>query len=103
MGFWSEDGFDIDAFLYADRGIYRPGETVRLTALVRDRLARAVDGRKGYLVVKRPSGVEFKKIAFQRTPTGALTQDIVLPATAPRGPGPRPWTTAASGRRRRPA
>ncbi|QUD87024.1 alpha-2-macroglobulin family protein [Phenylobacterium montanum] len=76
---------DIDAYLYADRGIYRPGETVRLTALVRDRLAHAVDGRKGYLVVKRPSGVEFKKIAFQRTPTGVLAQDIVLPATAPRG------------------
>ena len=28
---------DIDGYLYADRGIYRPGETVHLTAMVRDR------------------------------------------------------------------
>src|SRR5439155_1034059 len=29
----------VDGFLYADRGIYRPGETVHLVALLRDRLA----------------------------------------------------------------
>jgi uncharacterized protein YfaS (alpha-2-macroglobulin family) len=38
---------DIDGYLYADRGIYRPGETVHLTAMVRDRLAKAVSDRKG--------------------------------------------------------
>ncbi len=27
----------IDAFLYTERGIYRPGETVHLVALLRDR------------------------------------------------------------------
>ena len=76
---------DIDSYVYADRGIYRPGETVHLVAMVRDRLARAVSDRKGALVIKRPSGVEFKTIAFDRADAGALTQDIVLPAGAPRG------------------
>ncbi len=76
---------DIDAYLYADRGIYRPGETVHLVAMVRDRLAHAVGDRKGALVIKRPSGVEFKKIAFQRTVLGVVAQDVALPATAPRG------------------
>ncbi|MDR3507692.1 MAG: alpha-2-macroglobulin [Caulobacteraceae bacterium] len=76
---------DIDAYLYADRGIYRPGETVRLVAMVRDRQAHAVTNRKGFVVIKRPSGVEFKKIAFDRTALGAVTQDIALPAGAPRG------------------
>ena len=75
----------IDAYLYADRGIYRPGEPVRLVALLRDREARAITGRHGAIVIRRPSGVEFRRIAFTDSPGGALTSDIALPATAPRG------------------
>ncbi len=33
----------VDAFLYTERGIYRPGETVALTALLRDARAKTVD------------------------------------------------------------
>jgi len=76
---------DIDGFLYSDRGIYRPGETVHLAALVRDRASKAVKDRKGVIVVKRPSGVEFKRIAFDRADGGAVTSDISLPKSAPRG------------------
>ncbi len=57
---------DIDGFLYADRGIYRPGETVHLTALIRDLQSRAVKDRKAVLVIRRPSGVEFKRVSVQR-------------------------------------
>ena len=76
---------DIDGYLYADRGIYRPGETVHLTAMVRDRLARAVNDRKGEIVVKRPSGVEFKRYPFSQPQSGAVSADIALPRSAPRG------------------
>jgi uncharacterized protein YfaS (alpha-2-macroglobulin family) len=76
---------DIDSYVYADRGIYRPGETVHLVAMVRDRLAQAVSDRKGSLVIKRPSGVEFRTIAFDHSAAGVLAQDIVLPSGAPRG------------------
>jgi uncharacterized protein YfaS (alpha-2-macroglobulin family) len=76
---------DIDAYLYADRGIYRPGETVHLVAMLRDRAAHAVADRKGALVITRPSGVEFKTIAFDHADAGALTQDIIIPSGAPRG------------------
>ncbi|MBV9995042.1 MAG: alpha-2-macroglobulin family protein [Caulobacteraceae bacterium] len=76
---------DIDGYLYADRGIYRPGETVRLTSLIRDRQARAVGDRKGEIVVLRPSGLEFRRFAFSGAPGGALATDIALPRTAPRG------------------
>ncbi len=76
---------DIDGYLYADRGIYRPGETVHLVAMVRDREARSVEGRKGELVVLRPSGVEFKRFAFDKAPAGAVAQDVALPKSAPRG------------------
>ena len=34
----------VDAFLYTERGIYRPGENVYLTALVRDDKAAATAG-----------------------------------------------------------
>ncbi len=75
----------VDGYLYADRGIYRPGETVHLTSLVRDREAKAVADRKGYVVVKRPSGLEFKRYPFTATPGGAVALDVALPKTAPRG------------------
>jgi uncharacterized protein YfaS (alpha-2-macroglobulin family) len=75
----------VDGFLYADRGIYRPGETVHLMTLVRDREAKAVADRKGAIVVKRPSGLEFKRYAFTASPSGAVGQDVTLPSTAPRG------------------
>lgn len=76
---------EIDGYLYADRGIYRPGETVHLTALIRDLQSRAVKDRKGQIVVRRPSGVEFKRFAFDGAPKGALAQDLALPRSAPRG------------------
>jgi uncharacterized protein YfaS (alpha-2-macroglobulin family) len=79
----------VDGYLYADRGIYRPGETVRLVGLVRDLEAKAIKDRKGALVIRRPSGVEFQRIRFDEKALaargGAVAQDVVLPAAAPRG------------------
>jgi uncharacterized protein YfaS (alpha-2-macroglobulin family) len=75
----------VDGYLYSDRGIYRPGETVHLVAMIRDLKARAIKDRKGTLLIKRPSGVEFQKIAFNDTPEGVVARDIVLPKAAPRG------------------
>lgn len=75
----------IDAYLYPDRGVYRPGETVHMTAMIRDRQAQAVKDRKGEIVVRRPSGVEFKRYAFEAAPLGAVTAAVVLPKSAPRG------------------
>jgi uncharacterized protein YfaS (alpha-2-macroglobulin family) len=75
----------VDGYIYADRGIYRPGETVHLVAMVRDREAKAVKDRKGVLVIKRPSGVEFTRLAFDNAPNGVIARDIVLPASSPRG------------------
>ena len=75
----------VDGFLYADRGIYRPGETLHLVALVRDRLARSVKDRRGSMVIRRPSGLEFSRTHFAASPSGAVNLDTVLPAAAPRG------------------
>jgi uncharacterized protein YfaS (alpha-2-macroglobulin family) len=76
---------EVDAYLYADRGVYRPGEIVHLVSLVRDRLAKAVKDRKGSLVIRRPSGVEYQKVRFDRIIDGAVAQDVILPRSAPHG------------------
>lgn len=78
-------GESVDGYLYADRGIFRPGETVHLVAMVRDRGAASVKGRKGMLIVSRPSGVEFQRFAFDNADAGVVTKDIALPRSAPRG------------------
>ncbi len=75
----------VDGFIYADRGIYRPGETVHVVALVRDRAALAEEARKGELVIYRPSGIEFARYKFDRAPGGYLTRDVALPKSSPRG------------------
>ncbi|MGC2413145.1 MAG: MG2 domain-containing protein, partial [Stellaceae bacterium] len=48
----------VDGFLYTDRGIYRPGEAVHLTALARDDKAASVAGLPLTLRLLRPDGVE---------------------------------------------
>ena len=80
----------VDGYLYADRGIYRPGEVVHLVAMVRDQRGQVVKDRKGTLVIKRPSGVEYAKYAFAGAPNGVVSRDLILPASAPRGR----WTAA---------
>ena len=56
----------IDGYLYADRGVYRPGETVHITALVRDDQSRAVNDRRGYVEVLRPSGGRVQALCVRR-------------------------------------
>ena len=51
----------LDAFLFTERGVYRSGETVNLTALLRDRLGGAAPGLPLTLVVRRPDGVEYRR------------------------------------------
>jgi alpha-2-macroglobulin len=75
----------VDSYVYADRGIYRPGEIVHLVAMVRDQRGQAITSRKGTLVIKRPSGVDFGRYAFSGADTGVVARDIVLPRDAPRG------------------
>src|SRR5271166_1833019 len=72
----------VDAFLYTDRGIYRPGETVELVALVRDDKADATSGLPVGLRLLRPDGVEVER----RQPTGdrlgAYRESFALPRDA---------------------
>ncbi len=51
----------VDAFVYAERGVYRRGETVHATVLLRDAKANAMAGAPLSLVVVRPDGVEYSR------------------------------------------
>ncbi|MEM1106272.1 MAG: alpha-2-macroglobulin [Pseudomonadota bacterium] len=75
----------VDGFVYTDRGIYRPGETVYLTALMRDRAARAIDARAGQLVVYRPNGLEAQRLRFADAEGGAISLDYPLEMGSARG------------------
>lgn len=76
---------DVDAYLYTERGIYRPGETVNLTAMLRDRAGRAISERNGTLITYRPNGMEAFRVRFAVGEAGALQRDIELPRGAARG------------------
>ena len=75
----------VDSYVYADRGIYRPGETAHLVAMIRDQRGVVVRDRKGSLVIKRPSGTVFAKYDFTGAETGSIARDLAIPAGAPRG------------------
>ncbi|MES1202910.1 MAG: MG2 domain-containing protein, partial [Pseudomonadota bacterium] len=77
---------DVDAFLYTDRGIYRPGEYVRLAGLIRDPAGRAISNRQSVLVVYRPNGTEAKRQRLtEARDAGAVIQSIAIDKSAPRG------------------
>lgn len=66
----------LDAYLYTDRGIYRPGETAHLTVLLRDDKAVAVEGLPLTLKLLRPDGVEVKRHTVMPGAAGAVTLDL---------------------------
>ena len=81
----------VDAFLYTERGIYRPGETVQLMALLRDAGATALANMPVTLIVKRPDGTEFTRFTHALQAAGAVHQAIALPKSSRRGR----WSVAA--------
>lgn len=81
----------VDAFLYTERGVYRPGETVQLMALLRDASAVALSNLPVTLIVKRPDGSEFTRFSQALGAGGAVSQAIALPKSSRRGR----WSVAA--------
>jgi uncharacterized protein YfaS (alpha-2-macroglobulin family) len=77
---------DVDAYLYTERGIYRPGERVRLIGLIRDQVGRAIANRPSTLVVYRPNGTEARRIRMtEAVDGGAIAKNIDVDRRAPRG------------------
>src|ERR1044071_5747698 len=74
-----------DAFVYAERGVYRSSETVYLTALLRDGQGNAVAGGPLTLVIERPDGVEFRRAVLADQGAGGRTLSVPLNSAVPTG------------------
>jgi uncharacterized protein YfaS (alpha-2-macroglobulin family) len=74
-----------DAFVYAERGVYRSNETVYLTALLRDGQGNALTGSPLTLVVERPDGVEFRRAVLPDQGAGGRSLAVPLNSAVPSG------------------
>jgi uncharacterized protein YfaS (alpha-2-macroglobulin family) len=75
----------LDVFLTTERGIYRTGETVYATALVRDATAEAVTGVPLTAIVTRPDGKEHSRATLADQRLGGSVTPVNLPGNAMRG------------------
>ena len=74
-----------DAFVYAERGVYRSTETVYLTALLRDGQGNALTGTPLTMVVERPDGVEFRRAVLTDQGAGGRSLTVPLNSAVPSG------------------
>ena len=75
----------LDAFVYAERGVYRSGETAYLTALLRDAQGVASPGVPLTFVVERPDGVEYRRSLVADQGLGGHGLTLPIAASAPTG------------------
>ncbi|NLL84519.1 MAG: hypothetical protein GX230_09825 [Lentisphaerae bacterium] len=76
---------DCDALLNTDRGVYRPGETIHLHALVRDSLLRAPQPFPVVARLKKPDRRTLSEIGVTLDDYGVVTNSFILPDSAPTG------------------
>jgi alpha-2-macroglobulin len=74
-----------DAFVYAERGVYRSNETVYLTALLRDGQGNAVTSGPLTMVIERPDGVEFRRAVLADQGAGGRSMAVSLNSAVPTG------------------
>jgi alpha-2-macroglobulin len=89
----------LDAFVYTERGVYRTSETVHITALARDGQGVAAPGVPLTLVVDRPDGVEYRRVAVPDQGLGGRNLDVPISSTAASGT----WRVRAFSDPKRPA
>jgi uncharacterized protein YfaS (alpha-2-macroglobulin family) len=75
----------VDGYLYTDRGIYRPGETVHVVAMIRDHAGVALDRPSVTLVTRRPDGAEFRRVTATAEFAGSTHYVLELSKNARRG------------------
>ncbi|MFZ5618847.1 MAG: alpha-2-macroglobulin family protein, partial [Pseudomonadota bacterium] len=74
----------LDAYVYLDRGIYRPGETAHISGLLRDSAGLAAD-RSLTLKIYRPNSTEALKERIGKLALGGFSLDYEIPKSAARG------------------
>lgn len=75
----------IDILTWTERGIYRVGETVHVSALARDNEANAIESLPLTFVFLRPDGVEDRRLVSNGGSLGGHALELALQANAMRG------------------
>ena len=75
----------VDVYMRTERGVYRPGETVHATAIVRDDTAGALPDLPLTMVVERPDGVEHSRDVLHDQGLGGYLHTLTLRPDAMRG------------------
>ena len=89
----------LDAFVYTERGVYRSGETVAVTALLRDARGAAAPNAPLTMVITRPDGVEYRRALVADQGLGGRSMSVPLVSSASTGT----WRVAAHTDPKRPA
>ncbi|MBA3929866.1 MAG: hypothetical protein C0521_09795 [Xanthomonas sp.] len=80
-----------DVFAWSGRDLYRPGETVRISALLRDNDGKPVPapkqggGQPVFLRLKQPDGKVFRETRLQPGAQGYFSFEQTIPVEAPTG------------------
>jgi uncharacterized protein YfaS (alpha-2-macroglobulin family) len=75
----------LDAFVYTERGVYRSGESVAVTALLRDAQGVAAPPVPLTLVVERPDGVEYRRALVPDQGLGGRSLTVPIVSSASTG------------------
>ncbi len=89
----------LDAFVYTERGVYRTGETVHVTSLLRDARGVAALDVPLTIVMERPDGVEYRRTVVADQGIGGRSLDVTIAPTASTGT----WRVRAFTDPKRPA
>lgn len=81
----------IDGYFYTERGVYRPGEQVHVTGLLRDASALALHNLPLTVSLLRPDGIEIERRSLSDQGAGSYAYDYDLSASARSGT----WTLQA--------
>lgn len=76
---------DVEAFVFTERGVYRPGETSHMKALVRNDKLQAPKPFPAIFRIRKPDGRVFKDIPVTLDPYGAAEASAELPDYLPTG------------------
>lgn len=74
-----------DVFGWADRDLYRPGETIRLSALLRDYDGKAIKPQPLFLTLKQPDGRPYAEARLDPAALNYFEWSREIPADAPTG------------------
>lgn len=74
-----------DVFAWSGRDLYRPGETVRLSALLRDQDGKPTKPQPLFLRLKQPDGKTYDERRIEPGAQGYFAYEKLIPSEAPTG------------------